>query len=201
MKKLILIAMLFVLPALGQAATQIGGSNVWTDGTNVGINNSNPTKNLDVIGDVRTDANFIGDGHLLTNLPAATVPFSIANGVSHSLVNATNATGFQVSATKPAMVAYTASISTTASIGGAAKGEVYLETASTNSTTPSDWTMASKIVNGQSYTLAIALQGVQDTAQPLFAMVPAGYYTRIRTNNVSGSPSYAYVAGQETVIG
>lgn len=151
--------------------------------------------------DVNASGNFIGNGSLLTNLPAVAVPLAVTNGVSHSLVSSTSATGFQVHATKPAMVFYAIKINTTSSIGSGQEGEVYLDLASTNSTTPSDWAMANKISNGQSYTLAIAIQGTQPLVQVVSGMVPAGYYVRLRSNNVTGSPTYSYITGQETVIG
>lgn len=198
-KSIILFILLF--PSICFAQVNIG-PNVWSDtAQNIGIGTiASSGMVVDIVGTVRSTS-FVGNGALLTNLPPSAIALAITNSVSHSLVSSTSATGFQINATKPAMAFYSVKISTTANIGGGAEGEIYLETAATNSTTPSDWSMASKVSNSQSYTLAIALQGVQGLGQPLLAMIPAGYYTRLRTNNVTGTPTYAYLTGQETVIG
>lgn len=194
-----LVILLLLLPKLAFAQVNIG-PNLWSaTAQNIGIGTvATPGMAVDIVGDVRS-SDFWGGGSHLTNLPG--VPLAITPGVSHSLVSSTSATGFQISSSKPAMAFYSVKISTTASIGGGAEGEIYLETAATNSTTPSDWTMASKVSNSQNFTLALTLQGVQNLGQPLLAMVPAGYYVRLRSNNVTGTPTYVYVTGQETVIG
>lgn len=147
--------------------------------------------------DVTASGNFIGNGSLLTDLPNG---MTIYNSVSHSLVTTANSTGFQISSTRKSFVIYSIKISTTATIGGSTEGEVYLETAATNSSTPSDWTTVSKISNGQSISLAIALQSVQPLTQQLIGMIPSGYYVRIRSNNVSGTPVYTYITGQEILL-
>ena len=195
------LILLLLLPTIAMSDTSLlGVSNiVFKDNGNIGLGSTDPSAMLDVAGNIKSSNKFVGDGSLLTNLPG--VPLNITPGVSHSLVSSTSSTGFQISSSKPVMAFYSIKISTTATISGSAEGEVYLETASTNSTTPSDWSMASKISNGQAFSLAVALQGIQNLGQPLLAMIPAGYYVRIRTNNVSGTPTYTYVTGQETIIG
>lgn len=120
--------------------------------------------------------------------------------VSRSIVTATNQQGFQISTSQPAVVSYSISISTTATIGGTSSGNVYLEIAATNSTTPSDWTAIGQIGNGQTISLAVALQSIQLITGQLMGCVPAGYYARIRSNNVSGTPIYTYMNGQEVLM-
>lgn len=140
---------------------------------------------------------FNGDGSKIINL---SFPMTINNGVSHSTVSSTSSTGFQISTTKKAMVIYSVKISTSSTIAGSSEGKVYLETAATNSTTPSDWTSISKISNGQSLSLALALRIVQPITEPLMGMIPVGNYVRIRSNNISGTPTYTYITGQEILL-
>lgn len=125
---------------------------------------------------------------------------SFAQGVSRSLVTTTASTGFQVSATRNAIVHYTVTITVTASIAGGASGTIFLEIAPTNSTTPSDWVEVSHALNSQTYTLAIALQGVQVSGQVIAGMIPAGYYARLRQVTSTGTVSFAYNTGQEILI-
>lgn len=199
-KSLILIFLLLV-PSISFAQVTIG-PNSWIQGIqNVGIGTDNAQERVHIQnGNIKiVNGGFIGDGSQIINLPA--VALTVTPGVSHSLVSSTSATGFQISSTKPAMAFYSVKITTTANISGGQEGEVYLETAATNSTTPSDWSTVTKVSNGQTFSLAIALQGVQPLSQVLIGMVPAGYYARLRSNNVTGTPAYSYVTGQETVIG
>lgn len=50
-----------------------GDSNIFSFGSNVGINTSTPTDSLHVIGNIRTSANFIGNGSSITNLNASNI--------------------------------------------------------------------------------------------------------------------------------
>lgn len=122
------------------------------------------------------------------------------SSATHSIVTATNQTGFQVSSTRNALVNYSVLITTTATIAGGAAGSVFLEIAATNSVTPSDWTSISQITNGQTLSLALTLQSVQPIALGVFGFVPAGYYVRLRSANTTGTPAYAYQSGQEVLL-
>lgn len=121
-------------------------------------------------------------------------------GVSRSLVTGTGAVGFQVSSSQDSMVNYGITMATTATIGGSASGTVVLEVAPTNSATAGDWKEVARFTNGQSISLAIALQSVQTLAGNLTGIVPAGYYAKLRTINNSGSPTFTYASGQETLL-
>lgn len=134
----------------------------------------------------------------LTNLPA--VP-SINNTPSHSIVTtAASANGFQISSTRNTSVFYSVNIATTATIGGSADGYVVLEVAATNSSTASDWKEISRFRNGQSISLAVALQSVQNIGGELMGVVPVGYYVRLRSVNSNGTPTFTYVSGQEVQL-
>lgn len=122
-------------------------------------------------------------------------------GASRSLVTSTSATGFQVSATRNAMVCYEGVIQTTSTIGGPASGSVFMETANTNSTTPSDWTIVGEQTASNTITLAAVLQNVDGEPWSLCRMIPAGKYVRIRSQTNSGTVvSSINSTQQETVL-
>lgn len=122
------------------------------------------------------------------------------NNPGRSIVTGTGATGFQPSSTRDAFVTYSPTIVTTATIAGGQDGEVVLEIAATNSATAGDWKEIARTRNGQALSLALTLQSVQTTSAPLVGMVPAGWYAKIRSINVVGTPSYSYVSGQEVLL-
>lgn len=133
--------------------------------------------------------------------PQQPLNLNVNNAPSHSFVTtAAAANGFQVSSTKDAMVSYAATIVTTATIGGGSSGTILLEIAATNSSTAGDWKEISRLTNGQTITLALALQSVQTIAGNLNGIVPAGYYARLRTINNSGTPTYTFNSGQEVLM-
>lgn len=122
------------------------------------------------------------------------------SAVTHTLTSGTGATGFQISSSRDAMADYSVTVVTSATIGGNSSGTVVLEEAATNSATAGDWVEVARCTNGQSISLAVILQSVQTFACPMTAMVPAGYYTKIRSINNSGTPTYSYNSGQETLM-
>lgn len=132
----------------------------------------------------------------LINKPAA----RSSSSATHTFVSTTSSTGFQVSALRDCNVSYSVSTVTTATIGGNSSGTIFLEIAATNSTTPGDWTTIAKMTNGQAITLAVILQSSQTIGSTLSGYVPAGYYARLRTLNNSGTPTYTYECGQETLL-
>lgn len=108
-------------------------------------------------------------------------------------------TAFQISASRGAWVTYSVQITVTASIAGGQNGDVILEIASDSGFTANVQTLSISGV-GQTYTLAIALQGVQPQTSPVSGYIPAGYYARLRTVNNVGTPTYSYRAGQEALL-
>lgn len=129
----------------------------------------------------------------------ATTPY-VTTTVSRSLVSSTSATGWQVSAARPAIVHYSIMVQTTATIVGGQRGDVVVEIAPTNSTTPSDWVVVAGLINGQALSLALTLQSIQPIGADLLAFVPAGYYIRIRQISTTGAPTFSYMYGQEMPI-
>lgn len=128
---------------------------------------------------------------------ALNVP-SYAASRSQAAVTRSLNSAFQVSATRDAQVQYSVQMTITASITGGQDGDVFLDIASDSGFTTSvqsvDVTPCS-----QTYTLAIALQGVQKCAGTVRGYVPAGYYARIRTVSNTGTPGFTYRLGQEVL--
>lgn len=117
-----------------------------------------------------------------------------------SIVTSTGAAGFQVSSTRDAMVSYSTKIVTTATIAGGQEGYVALEIAPTNSATAGDWKEVGRVTNGQALSLALTLQSIQPVSGSLSALVPAGYYAKVRSVNTTGTPSYTMISGQEVLL-
>lgn len=125
----------------------------------------------------------------------------VTAGTNRSQASATRSlnTAFQVSATQDSWVSYSVQITVTASIGGGQNGDVILEIATNSGFTTGVQTL-SITGTGQTYTLAIALQGVQPQTGVVSGFVPAGYYARLRTVNNAGTPAFSYRAGQEALF-
>lgn len=138
-----------------------------------------------------------GDGTLATFLTD-----SITNNPSRTIQTmAAAANGWRPSGgdVRTYKVIYSVSLSSTATIGGASVATAVLETAATNSTTAADWTTVGKISNGQTITLAIALQSVQTAVLSVSAMIPAGSYVRLRSV-LTGTSSASFDSGQEILM-
>lgn len=123
-----------------------------------------------------------------------------SSSASRPLVTASNQTGFQISASRDALAIYSCTIVSSASISGAALGVLALETALTNSTTPSDWTEISRTTTGQAVSLAVVLNSISTGATPVIGFIPAGCYVRLREINTSGTPTYSFNSGQEILF-
>lgn len=139
-----------------------------------------------------TQAQYVrGDGSLAT-LPAASVSSQAASTRPLNTV-------FQVSASRAAWVTYSVQLQVTANIAGGQNGDVILEIASDAGFTASVQTVAISGL-GQTYTLAVAIQGVQPQTGVVSGFIPAGYYVRLRTVSNTGTPTFSYRAGQETLM-
>lgn len=130
------------------------------------------------------------------NVPNYTPPAVPARSQS-AATRALN-TVFQVSATRDALVNYSVQCTITASIAGGQSCDVVLEIATDAAFTAGVQTVGI-VGTGQTYTLAVAIQGVQPQTAQVTGYVPAGYYARLRTVNVTGSPSFQFRAGQEVL--
>lgn len=128
-----------------------------------------------------------GTSQVVNNTP--TVPL---------VTTAAAANGTQISATQSALVSYSVTTSSTSTIAGASSVVAVLEICPTNSATAANWLTIATVQNGQTLTLAVALQAVQTLSQGLAGVVPAGYYRRIRYT-VTGTGSAVFASGQETL--
>lgn len=100
---------------------------------------------------------------------------------------------------RPMWVTYSVEMSVTSSITGAQKGEVHLELCPDEFFT--DGVQTAAIIGlGQSYTLASALQGVSTPVGCVSAFVPTQWYVRLRTVNVTGTPTFTMRATQEALL-
>lgn len=133
---------------------------------------------------------FDGSYGSLTGLPSA---------AAQALAARTLNTIFQVDPARNSLVIYSIQITVTASIAGGQSGDVILEIASNAGFTLNVQTVSISGL-GQTYTLAIALQGVQPQTGMVAGFIPAGYYARLRTVNTIGTPAFIYRAGQEILL-
>lgn len=124
---------------------------------------------------------------------------SINESPGRALVTATNATGFQISATRDAQVCYEGSFSTTSTIGGPSSASIFLETASTNSTTPGDWAIRASQTYSNNITLAVVLNQVQANNWSLCRIIPAGRFVRLRSS-FSGTASTSINTQQQEML-
>lgn len=124
--------------------------------------------------------------------------YTPASPVQSSATRTLN-TAFQISTTRNSLVMYSVQITVSASITGGQNGDVVLEIASDSGFTTNVQTVAVSGL-GQTYTLAIALAGVQPQTTVVSGFVPVGYYARLRTVNNTGTPGFAYRFGQEVLL-
>lgn len=129
------------------------------------------------------------------NIPTPAIPAAPSQSAQTRSLN----TAFQISSTRASLVTYSIRITTTASIGGNQDGDVILEIASDSGFTTNVQTL-SITQNAQAISLAVALNSVQTQTGVLSGFVPAGYYTRLRTVNNTGTPTFTYRAGQEVLM-
>jgi hypothetical protein len=125
---------------------------------------------------------------------------TVNDNPGRTLATTTSSTGFQISATRNAVVCYEGTFQTTSTIGGPSSITIYLETANTNSTTPSDWTVIAQQVNSNTITLAVVLQQVDIEPWSISRTIPAGKYVRIRYGNVTGTATATISSQQQEVI-
>jgi len=106
-------------------------------------------------------------------------------------------TAYQISATNPTEIKVCAQISASLSLTGGQGGEVYLEYSANGST---GWTHAGIITGSNTGTLTVGLSTVQVTGAMLSVWSPAGYYWMLRTNNTTGTPTYTFTGGTQTIF-
>jgi hypothetical protein len=90
-------------------------------------------------------------------------------------------------------------ISTTVSLSGSQVGSVILEMATNVGFTTGVQTIQS-FSNGNSGTLVIGLVLTQLNTACLSGDIPPGNYVRLRTVNITGTPTFTYQVGQEVIL-
>lgn len=140
----------------------------------------------DIIGATVAQVQSMVNAALATALPPATTIATVRplNSV------------FQPSTAHDTLCTYSVQITVTASIASGQSGDVIFEIASDAGFTLNVQTL-SIIGNSQTFSLAVALQGVQAITGVLQGIVPQSMYARLRTVNNTGTPGYTYRAGQE----
>lgn len=116
---------------------------------------------------------------------------------------AASANGFQISSSRDASVYYSITIVSSTTILGATNvsGYVVIEVAATNSSTAADWKELGRTPNGQNNSLTVAVGTLTSTGGgQVGCVVPSGYYCRLRSINVAGTPTYTYNSGQEVLL-
>lgn len=108
-------------------------------------------------------------------------------------------TAFQVSTTKDAIVHYSVDISTTVSLTGSQVGQVILEIA-TNSAFTTGVQSLQEFSNGNTGSLVVGLVLTQLNTACVNGVVLAGYWVRLRTVNVTGTPVFTFKRSQEVLF-
>lgn len=139
-------------------------------------------------------------GQVLTMTSSTDMSFqnSTSNRTQSSATRTLN-TIFQVSATRWSTVRYSVDISTTVSLSGSQVGSVILEMATNVGFTTGVQTIQS-FSNGNSGTLVIGLVLTQLNTSCLSGDIPPGNYVRLRTVNITGTPTFTYQVGQEVIL-
>lgn len=113
------------------------------------------------------------------------------------------ANGWQISSTRNSQVNYSITIMANASglLAGASSGYVVLEICSTNSATAANWIEIDRVTNGQQFTSILTLTSNQPVGSGLTCfLLLAGWFVRLRSVNVAGTPSFTYNSGMEVLL-
>jgi hypothetical protein len=103
---------------------------------------------------------------------------------------------YQVSSTSYSKISLSPQISCTLSLSGGSSGQVILEISQDGST---GWIFCKMLTASNTGTLTVGLNTTQITGGALDQDLPPGYYWRLRTNNVAGTPTYTFNGGSETI--
>lgn len=133
-----------------------------------------------------------------TGATGATGPSGTSTASQSSATRSFN-TCFQVSATRPAEVHYTAEIGTTLSLTGGTQGQVTLNTYTDSACTLNTQELG-RFTNGNTGALTIGLNIAQTLASQLNGWVATGLWVKLLTTNTTGTPTFTYRSGQEVLF-
>lgn len=139
----------------------------------------------------------------LTTTGIGAASYSSTTGVlnvptpTRTFANPTRAlnTAFQISTTQDALVSYAVDVTVAAVLIAGTSGRVYLEYATDSAFTTGVTTVTS---SGNSTGGVLSITNLNTAT--LAGVIPAGKYVRLRTVNVTGTPTYAFQSAQEVLI-
>lgn len=123
--------------------------------------------------------------------------FSFAPTISSVAAGARNFNqAYQISTTRYAEAKMSAQAACTLNLTTGTSAEIFMEWSADGST---GWTLAGKLAGANTGSLTIGLNSTQISGGQLNTMLQPGYYWRMRTNNVTGTPTYTFNGGQEVL--
>lgn len=99
---------------------------------------------------------------------------------------------YQVSSTRPSKISLSPQISCNLTLLAGQSGTITLDISSNGST---GWIVCKSIGGSNTGSLTIGLNTTQLTMAPLDQDLPAGYYWRLTTTNLTGTPTYTFNGG------
>lgn len=133
------------------------------------------------------------------NILSASQYTALTQSKSFSAASRSLNSAFQISSTRDSLVSYAVDIAATLSLTSGQSGNVILEYADNSGMTTNVVTVNS-CINGNTGTLAIGLNLTQTATATVSGMIPAGKFVRIRTANITGTPTFTYRTGQEVLV-
>lgn len=108
-----------------------------------------------------------------------------------------NSTAFQPSSASIVYASYTVSVTSGLTLTTGSYGYIVLEMSANGST---GWVEQTRVSNGNTGTLTIGVNTNNVQGVSLGCWVPTGYYLRMRSVTVSGTPVFAFIESQETTF-
>lgn len=167
----------------------------WTLGSTLAVTGTT----LDVVGmpaaQVNSDWNAVSGVAQILNKPTIpTIPTHTFSPVTRSLN-----TCFQPSSTRDMIVDYGVEIATTSTLVSGGVGSAFLETFTDNACTLGTQEVA-RVTNGNVQTLGLTVTMTQTFGSMLSSVIQAGQWVKIRTANVTGTPTFTARPGLEVAF-
>jgi hypothetical protein len=105
-------------------------------------------------------------------------------------------TAYRMSTTNMVEVRLSAQVSCNLSLSGGQSGQIILEK-SANGT--SNWIQVGIIPASNTGTLTVGLNTTQISGGQISTTLPIGWYWRLRTNNITGTPTYTFFGGEKEI--
>jgi hypothetical protein len=173
-------------------------------GVTIGVNGWNNSS-----GDAKYHISIVGNFSIqeevlikntVENLYGLSMDGFTTNNISIPVVIAANGRDFnqayQISSTNQARISVSVQIACGLSLSAGQSGTITLEI-SANGT--SGWIYAGHVAASNTGILTLGLSTSQISGGQLIQELPAGYYWRLSTNNISGTPTYTFNGGNEII--